>query len=117
MKERVKQLFQAIDRKDADSFVSFLTPDASFRFANAPVVRNKEDILHAVGSFLASIKSLRHLIKDIWEQGDVIICEGEVRYTRLNGSELTLPFVDILRIKGDLVDDYRVYIDISPLSS
>ena len=33
MKDYLGQLFAAIDRKDADGFVSFFTDDACFRFA------------------------------------------------------------------------------------
>src|SRR3989338_7157736 len=115
MKDKMAQLFAAIDRKDANGFVSFFTEDASFRFANAPVIRNKENIKNAVALFFSNIKSLRHRLLDVWEQGNVIICEGEVTYTRHNGTELTLPFADILRMKGDLIADYRIYMDISPL--
>jgi len=117
VKERLNQLFAAIDRKDADGFVSFLTKDACFRFANAPVIRNKEDIRNAVSQFFSNIKGLRHHIHGVWEQNNIMICEGEVTYIRLNGSDLTLPFVDIIRMEGDLIADYRIYMDISPLGS
>jgi ketosteroid isomerase-like protein len=115
MNERIKDIFAAIDRKDAEGFVSFLTVDASFRFANAPVMRNRKAIREGVGLFFTGIKKLRHRISGIWEQDGMIICEGEVTYTRHDDSALTLPFVDILRLKGELVFDYRVYMDISPL--
>ncbi len=111
----LKNLFLAIDRKDADGFVSFLTQDACFRFANAPVIHNQEGIRSAVVLFFSSLKGLRHRLLDVWEQDNVIICAGEVTYTRQDGSELTLPFVDILRMHGDLISDYRIYMDISPL--
>ncbi len=115
MKEQMTKIFAAIDRKDTDAFVSFLSDDAIFRFANAPVVRNKEDIRKVVILFLSNIKSSRHRVLGVWQEDNIVICEGEVIYTRHNGSELTLPFVDILRMRGDLITDYRVYIDISPL--
>jgi len=61
--------------------------------------------------------ALRHHIQGVWKQSNIMICEGEVTYTRLNGSDLTLPFVDIIRMKGDLIADYRIYMDISSLGS
>lgn len=115
MKDRVKQLFASIDRKDADAFVSFLTQDASFRFGNMPVINGRQEVKKGVVLFFSGIKSLRHSVHDVWEQDDAIICEGEVTYTRLDGSELALPFADILRMKGDLIRDYRIYMDISAL--
>jgi ketosteroid isomerase-like protein len=117
MKSWVKQLFAAIDREDADGFVSFLTEDARFRFANAPVIRNRENIRNAVALFFSSITSSRHHILNVWEQDGVVICEGEVNYIRQNGSELSLPFVDIFQMKDNLISDYRIYMDISPLGS
>jgi ketosteroid isomerase-like protein len=117
MKGRIKQLFEAIDKKDAALFVSFLAKDASFRFGNAPEVRGRENIQNGVAAFFGGIKGLRHRVRDVWEQDNVIICEGEVTYTRPDGSELTVPFADILRLKGDLIADYRIYMDISPLAS
>ena len=117
MKDWMKQLFEAIDRQDADGFVSFLAEDACFRFGNAPVIYNKGNIRNAVSLFLSQINGLRHRILGVWEQDGIVICEGEVTYTRHNGSELTIPFVDIFRMKGDLIADYRIFMDVSPLSS
>jgi hypothetical protein len=117
MKIWMKRLFEAIDSKDADGFVSFLTEDARFRFANAPVIRNRENIRNAVVLFFSGIKSSRHHILNVWEPDSVVICEGEVNYIRQNSSELSLPFADIFQMKDNLISDYRIYMDISPLGS
>jgi len=60
MNERLKDLFVAIDRKDAEGFVSFLTEDADFRFANASVLHSRKVIREGVSSFFTSIKKIRH---------------------------------------------------------
>ena len=115
MKERIRQLFTIIDRKDAQGFSSFFTDDATFRFANAPCVCGKDNIRKAVSDFFIKIKGLRHHITGVWEFENVAICEGEVIYTRLDDKVITLPFVDIFRTEKDLIADYRIYIDITPL--
>ncbi len=115
MNEDINNLFASIDCKDAQGFVNLFTEDASFRFGNAPVIHNRKNIREGVSLFFTSIKNLRHRITGFWEKDDVIICEGEVTYTRHDGSELTLPFVDILRMKEKLISDYRIYMDISAL--
>lgn len=117
MKELFRQLFTAIDKRDANGFVSFLTDNASFRFANAPAVSGKEGIRQAVRGFFAQIKGLSHRIDELWQQGNTVICEGEVVYIRLDGSRLTVPFVDIFRLEKGLIANYRIYIDISTLFS
>ncbi len=115
MKGWLNRLFAAIDRMDSDSFVLFLTEEASFRFANGPAVFDRENIRNAVQGFFSSIKGLRHNVSEVWEHGNIVICEGEATYTRHDGQKLTLPFVNILRMEDELIADYRIYIDISPL--
>ena len=111
MKERINNLFKTIDSKDAAGFAAFLTEDASFKFANAPAVIGRQNIQDAVMAFFSSIKGLCHKISGIWEEGDFVICEGEVTYIKLDATELTLPFADILKVKGGLISDYRIYMD------
>ena len=42
--------------------------------------------------------------------------EAEVTYTRKDGSQTApLPVTSTLRKKGDLVHDYRIFADVSPL--
>ena len=36
-------------------------------------------------------------------------------YTRKDGSTVTVPVTTIYRGPGDLIDDYRIYIDLAPL--
>lgn len=115
MKDLLEQIFKVIDKKDAAGFVKFLTEDALFKFGNAQTVAGKVNIENAVLGFFSSIEGLKHRIVDVWMQDGVIICEGEVTYTRKDHYELTLPFTDIFRMKNGLICDYRIYMDISPL--
>lgn len=115
MKDRINNLFSAIDRMDADGFSAFLTQNASFRFANAPAVIGRDNITDAVSGFFKQVKGLHHRFLEVWERDNIVICEGEVTYTRHNGSELTAPFVDILRMESGLIADYRIYMDTSIL--
>jgi len=116
MKDWLRQLFAVIDRKDVEGFVLFLAEDASFRFANFVAVVGRDNIRKAVSSFFSQIKGLQHRIIEVWEYADTVICEGEVTYMRNDDTKLTLPFANIFRMKDNLIADYRIYIDISPLS-
>ena len=115
MKEWLSRLFEAIDRMDVDGFVSSLSEEASFRFANAPVVYGRGGIHCVVSNFFSNIKGIHHTIGGVWEQDGIVICEGEVTYMRHDGQELVLPFMNIFRMNGSLIADYRIYMDISPL--
>ncbi|MBT8087428.1 MAG: nuclear transport factor 2 family protein [Gammaproteobacteria bacterium] len=108
-------LFAAIDANDATAFVSFLTDDAVFRFGSAPAVQGRESIHAAVESFFGTIAGCAHAVHRSIRDGTTLVCEGEVTYRRHNGTEITLPFADVLEYDGDLIADYKIYMDINPL--
>jgi ketosteroid isomerase-like protein len=110
-----ERLFEAVDSGNAAVFSTFLTPDAQFRFANAPVVIGVQAIGAAVAEFFAAIASSRHRLLDIWSAGGSAGCEGEVTYTRHDGSVVAFPFANVFRLRGSKIAAYRIYIDISSL--
>jgi limonene-1,2-epoxide hydrolase len=108
-------LFASIDAMDTERFLSFIHEDASFRFGSSPAVRGHADIRKAVEGFFASFAALRHdVLRTVCADG-AVVCEGEVTYTRHDGSKITLPFVNVFEVEGGLISLYRVYIDITPL--
>jgi ketosteroid isomerase-like protein len=108
-------LFAAIDARDGAGFVSYLTEDAVFRFGSAPPVQGRNAIQAAVEGFFTTIAGCSHTITNTLNQGDMIVCEGDVTYTRHDGSKITLPFTDVLEYEGDLIAHYKIYMDVSPL--
>ena len=44
-----------------------------------------------------------------------MIAELEVRYTRLDGAEKTLPVCNVFRLREGAIANYRVYMDITPV--
>jgi ketosteroid isomerase-like protein len=113
----IRDLFRCVDAKDSDGWIEFLAPDARFRFGNAAVVEGRTAIHEAITAFFASISELRHDLVDVWHHPDTVICRGEVIYTRLDGSTLSIPFVNVLKLDGGLIRDYLVYVDASELHS
>jgi ketosteroid isomerase-like protein len=108
-------LFAAIDAQDSAAFVSYLTDGAVFRYGSAPPVRGRAAIQEAVDGFFATIAGCSHAIARTVCDGDTLFCEGEVTYRRHDGSKITLPFTNVLEYADDLIDHYKIYIDIAPL--
>ena len=76
--EWVNRLFQSIDDRDLDTFLSFLSDDDVFRFGNAEPAKGKDTVGTVVGGFFDSIKALRHELIETWEQGDAVICNSHM---------------------------------------
>jgi len=111
----LSQLFQAIDNQDATAFAGFLTEDCTFSFGNQPAVCGKEAVRDFVAGFFSSIEAVSHSLLESWEVTNGSICQGTVRYTRKDGSTLTVPFANILKFREGLVSDYRIFADTSEL--
>ena len=109
------KLFVSIDAMDTEGFLGFIAPDGEFRFGSAPPVRGHAGIREAVGGFFSSIAAISHDLQRDVAEGNTVVCEGEVTYTRHDGSAVTLPFCNVFETDGGLISRYRVYIDIAPL--
>lgn len=110
-----RKLFASIDAMDTEGFLGFIRDDATFRFGSSPAVTGHAEIRAAVEGFFASFAALRHDLHQVIADGDAVACEGEVTYTRHDGGTITLPFANIFKVDGELILQYRVYIDIAPL--
>jgi ketosteroid isomerase-like protein len=112
---RLEGLFAAIDAKDTEAFLGFLTDDAVFRFGSAPEAIGQNAIRDGVNGFFTTIAGSTHAIGNVIESGSTLVCEAEVTYQRHDGSELTLPFTNVFELSGELISHYKIYIDIAPL--
>ena len=108
-------LFKSVDTKDTERFLGFLTDQASFRFGSAPAAEGKEAIRAAVDGFFSTIAGCHHDLTRVVTEDDVIICEGEVTYTRHDDSQVSLPFANIFELEGELIAAYKIYADAGPL--
>jgi SnoaL-like domain len=108
-------LFADIDSMQPDRFAQHLSPDATMRFGNAPPVRGRNTIHDAWASFCETLDGVQHDVVEQWEAGDATIVEASVTYTRKDQSVVTVPVVTIYRAGDELIDDYRIFIDLAPL--
>ncbi len=109
------RMFAVADTLDVDSYVNYLGPDVCFRFGNAEPITGRDAVRDTVGHFFTTIKGLQHTIVREWHDGDTIIQQLDVTYTRLDGNKVTIPAVNILRLNNDTVADYRIYVDLAPV--
>jgi len=108
-------LLASIDAKDTERFLSFLAEDGEFVFGNAPAAVGHAGIGAAVSGFFGMIQGSQHRLLTAWEGTDTAACEGLVTYTRLDGSQVTLPFVDVFHFRGGKIGRYQIYMDVNPL--
>ncbi len=111
----IRELMQVSDARDVDGYLKFLTPDAVLRFGNAPEFKGQAAIREALSGFFQSIAGLEHTILHVWSEPGSYVLRGDVTYTRLDGSQLTIPYCTIFYMKGKLIERHLAYGDQSPL--
>lgn len=116
----VANLFDAVDGLDATAFAERFTEDGTFRFGNGPAVVGRQQIKESVAGFFSTIGGLKHEIVGVWsgawEGGAVTSVETTVTYRRKDATVTdAIPVTSTLRMRGDLIADFRVFADISPV--
>ena len=111
----ITHAFQTIDAMDAVAFAALIAEDGSFVMGNAPPVVGRKAIVEIVGGFFGAIAGLSHSLDTAWVGSDSVSVNGVVTYTRHDGSTVALPFCDVFRMKGAVVQDWLIYMDVNPL--
>ena len=111
----IVRLFATIDARDARRFVEFIARDGAFHFANAPAAVGREAIHGMVDGFFQAIAGLQHELREAFVLPGRVACHGTVTYTRHDGTRLAVPFATIFAMEGELIRDYRIFMDASAL--
>jgi ketosteroid isomerase-like protein len=109
------ELYAKVDAKDAAGFAAAFTEDGVFKYGNWPEVQGRAAIEAMVADFFAGIQGLRHVIKGKYRDGDTRFLEFECTYTRLDGSQITLPAITRFFMDGELAQHAQVFMDVNPL--
>lgn len=109
------ELIRDIDSMDAKAFASHLSENCVLRYANNPEVIGRDAIEESIAGFFTTIKALEHHLLEEWHAGDATILQFECTYARHDGGEVTVPAVTIFRRGADAIEDYRVFIDLTPV--
>ena len=116
-KEWIEKIGDIIDAKDSKGFSNLLTEDGIFKFGNADEVKGRKNVADYVEAFFNMIKGSQHKVVNFWEQGNNVIWQGEVLYTRTDGKQVNVSFCNVFYMDGDLIEKYLIFIDNTPLFS
>jgi len=100
---------------DPDRYARHLSDNVVMRFGNSGPVVGRVPVRDAWAGFCGDLRGVGHDLVERWETGPATIVEALVTYTRTDDSTLTVPVVTIYCADGDLIDEYRIFIDLAPL--
>lgn len=97
------------------AFTRHLADGVRFTFGNSETVVGRDNVLDVWAGFCDGIDGVRHDVIEEFESGGANIVESTVTYTRRDATTIALPVVTIYRGQGELIDDYRIFMDVAPL--
>lgn len=114
-KEWVSRLYAAVDGMNQANFKSFLDDESVLYFGNHPKSTGAEVISQGIDNFWKSIGGLHHKFHRVWENGDTVILDALIDYTRHDGKVVEIPCVTIVSREEETVRDMRIYLDVAPI--
>ena len=113
--DQLRRVFATFDAKDVSSLAGFVTDDVEVRLGNADPIKGRTAFVDAVNAFLGSIAGVRHEILRVFTDGDAVVVEFDVHYTRRDTNLVTIPCCNVFRLRDGLIAQYRSYIDANPV--
>lgn len=114
-----RDFFATIDRRDPDAIAARVTEDARLVFGGQPPVEGRKAVRQAFAESARRSKAVHHEVTGVWTGEDagreVVSVEARVTYTFAEERAVAVPCTSTLRLEGDLVADYRIFIDLAPV--
>lgn len=82
-----------------------------FSFGSTAAARGPTAVREAVVALFSTRYALEHTIACAGESGAMVVYEARVHYVFRDGTTSSVPYANVLRLAGDLVADYRIYLD------
>jgi len=112
--QMVRTMCAAADADDAETFASFFSDTAYFRFGNAEPLTGRAAIAEATAATVSATLPIRHQVDQVAQVGSQLFCRFTIQATKPDGEVLNLPCVTVIGMEGEKIVDYRVHMDISP---
>ncbi|MBX9779026.1 MAG: hypothetical protein K2X26_01675 [Chitinophagaceae bacterium] len=112
----IAKVFDCDENKKLHDFTMLLTPNGFIQFGSNPKVIGREAIESMLIRFNKTFKHLaQHIIKVFKDTDNEIVYSAEATYSFDDGTTLEpIPYMIHLKFDGEVVSEYRIYIDLSP---
>jgi ketosteroid isomerase-like protein len=110
----VHTMCAAADAGDGETFASFFSESAVFRFGNNEPLTGRAAIAESTAGTVSAIHPARHHVEQIAHVGSQLFCRFVIEVTKPDGVELRLPCVTVIEMSGAQIVAYQVHMDISP---
>lgn len=116
-RETCEKMFSSMIAKDWDNFQECLTDDVFYRIGSGEPIKGKENVAKTLQGLYTQVEMQSPDIRQVIDmpEKDQVIFEFEAHYKYLaDNSTLNFACTDVLRMKDNKVNEWRVYVDMKP---
>jgi limonene-1,2-epoxide hydrolase len=115
----MKALIAAWTAGDIDGALSHMSDDIVWHYAAAvaPPLKGKEKARKFLDNFKSQLSEVRWRLFDHAENGEVLFVEGVDEFLSSDGHWVAAPYAGVLRFRGDLICDWRDYVDVGVMDA
>lgn len=109
---KAKDVLSALDSRDEETFLAFLDPAVSFRFATLPACTGLAEVRAACRDFFRLCQTIEHRIDYETRSTDHLIVYGMADYVLRTGARFSIPYCDIWQLTSEgRICSYNIYCD------
>jgi ketosteroid isomerase-like protein len=112
----VRNLLATVDTGNMADALELLADDVCCRLGRAEPVFGPAAAAAAFGALVETVTSLSHQIHHVWAVDtpeSAVVCELTASIESHDGTRVTLPGVNVYRLRDGKIVDYRVHMDLS----
>lgn len=116
-KKTVESIFYFDENKMIGEFTQLITDKGFIQFGSNPKIAGRQNIVRLLTGFNTKFEKMKHSIQRVFLDVDnELVYQAEVNYTFEKGTTTEqIPYVVHLKFEGELISEYKIYIDLSPL--
>jgi ketosteroid isomerase-like protein len=112
----IRNYYASMDGGRLADCEQYFAPDASITIAHNPPMQGWDVIFRMMQAGLSVAESIRHEVKNAWEEDDeTVIFEVVAHYVLKNGREIAVPGVVIAEVSDGRFISQRIGADLSPV--
>lgn len=110
----LEDYYGALDAGRYDETERAFAQDVLTRYPNGHELTGRAALMAVTAKSLGRLASIRHDIRNVWEEGDEVIFELEVTYERTDGKTIVRPGTGIFVLDaGGLITQQRLFVDMA----
>lgn len=117
-RQTCETLFGSMLKQDWTTFETCLDDDIFYRVGSGTPVQGKQSVSDFLKSLYTQVTMQPPDVRQVLDmpEKDQVIFEFEAHYLRLSDNKIVdFACTDVLRMNGDKIKEWRVYVDMSPL--